>query len=377
MNIPPQVPAPDNTPIPTPRHPAVPHVFKLGLDVDLHTVVTAIQCGHGAIAPAQKFTRARLAAWVRAQVAAGHQVHTVYESCGFGYTLHEELTAAGAHSLVTTPMNLSPDRRRKNDRLDARELCIRLGRHLDGLPRELRPIRIPTRPEQQRRELGRQRECWKREVRRLENHGRALRIEHEHETLPANWAGPRKWKQLAPQCSDFVRAQLEPVAAGIRECKVHLDALTAQIEARVATEKIPKGLGALSLALLDGEVCDWGRFRHRKAVGSYTGCCPSEHSSGGVQRFGHIDRHGNKHVRVLLVEAVWRFLKWQPGWHARLKYLQRLLHGASLKKKIAVALARQLAIDLWRWRTGRATAAELGWILNDPATAAPAPANAH
>jgi hypothetical protein len=38
-------------------------------------------------------------------------------------------------------------------------------------------------------------------------------------------------------------------------------------------------------------------------------------------------------------------------------------HGASLKKKMAVALARQLAIDLWRWRTGRATAAELGWTL--------------
>jgi len=26
-------------------------------------------------------------------------------------------------------------------------------------------------------------------------------------------------------------------------------------------------------------------------------------------------------------------------------------------------LARQLAIDLWRWRTGRCTAAELGWEL--------------
>ena len=27
-----------------------------------------------------------------------------------------------------------------------------------------------------------------------------------------------------------------------------------------------------------------------------------------------------------------------------------------------VALARQLAIDLWRWRTGRCTMADLGWI---------------
>jgi hypothetical protein len=64
-----------------------------------------------------------------------------------------------------------------------------------------------------------------------------------------------------------------------------------------------------------------------------------------------------------LVEAVWRLLKWQPTWHGRQKWLAKLKHGASLKKKSAVALARQLAIDLWRWRTGRATAAELGWML--------------
>jgi transposase len=260
-------------------------------------------------------------------------------------------------------MRLNLERRRKNDRMDARELCVRLARYLDGHRDELKPIRIPSRAEQQRRELGRQREFWKRELRRLENHGRALRIEHEHETLSAGWAGPRKWKRIEPQCSQFVRAQLEPVVEQIRAAKTQMDRLTREIEALVAGKKIPLGLGALTVSLLDGEVCDWKRFRHRKAVGSYTGCCPSEHSSGGVQRFGAIDRHGNKHVRVLLVEAVWRLLRWQPNWHARQKYLEKLRVGASLKKKMAVALARQLAIDLWRWRSGRATAAELGWTL--------------
>jgi transposase len=351
---------------------AVRHVFTLGLDVDLRFVVTAIQCDQGVIPPARKYTRTQLVAWVKAQVLAGHEVRTVYECCGFGYTLHEQLTAAGAHSLLTTPMRLSLDRRRKNDRLDARELCVRLSRYHAGQRHELRPIRLPSRQEVERRELGRQREFWKREVRRMENHGRALRIEHEHETLPGGWAGPRKWKALAKECSDFVRQQLEPVAQEIRNCKAHLDRLTQELEALVAQEKIPHGLGALTVALLDGEVCDWQRFQHRKAVGSYTGCCPSEHSSGGVQRFGGIDRHGNARVRTLLVEAVWRLLKWQPGWHARQKWLAKLQHGASLKKKSAVALARQLAIDLWRWRTGRATAAELGWILKPGAAEAPA-----
>jgi transposase len=341
--------------------------LRLGLDVDLHFAVTAVQCDRGTVAVAQKWSREGLIAWVKQQTAAGHEVHTVYEACGFGYTLHHQLTAAGAHSIVTTPMRLSPERRRKNDRLDARQLCVRLCRHLDGHAHELNPIRIPTLEEQQRRELGRQREFWKRELRRWENHGRALRIEFEHLSLPAGWAGPRKWKQIAPACTEFVRGQLEPVVAQIRACQLQMRQLTDQIELRVSGERLPKGLGALSISLLDGEVCDWKRFRHRKAIGSYTGCCPSEHSSGGVQRFGHIDRHGNKHVRTLLVEAVWRLLQWQPGWHARLKYLQKLKHGAWLKKKIAVALARQLAIDLWRWRTGRATAAELGWELNDAA----------
>jgi transposase len=158
-----------------------------------------------------------------------------------------------------------------------------------------------------------------------------------------------------------VRSQLEPVVVQIRAVKLQLDRLTGEIAALVAEEKIPIGLGALTVSLLEGEVCDWGRFMTRKAVASYTGCCPSEHSSGGVQRFGSIDRHGNKHVRTLLVEAVWRLLKWQPNWHARRKYLAKLKVGASLKKKMAVALARQLAIDLWRWRTGRASAAELGF----------------
>ena len=93
---------------------AVRHVFTLGLDVDLRFVVTAIQCDQGVIPLARKLTRGQLVAWVKEKVLAGHVVHTVYECCGFGYTLHEQLTAAGAHSLLTTPMRLSLDRRRKN-----------------------------------------------------------------------------------------------------------------------------------------------------------------------------------------------------------------------------------------------------------------------
>jgi transposase len=151
--------------------PAGPVVWKLGLDIELRQVAVAIQCGRGVIGPAAKWSREQLIEWVKEKRTRGEAIYTVYESCGFGYTLHEQLCAAGARSLVTTPMCLNLQRRRKNDRMDARELWVRLSRDLDRQQEELRPIRIPSRAEQQRRELGRQREFWKREVRRLENHG--------------------------------------------------------------------------------------------------------------------------------------------------------------------------------------------------------------
>lgn len=335
-------------------------LLKLGLDVDLQQITVTVQCDHQHPQPAQSFTVVRLIQWVREQVAAGHRVCTVYESCGFGYTLHHQLVAAGARSLVISPVRLHTERRRKNDRLDARALCLRLSRYLDGQKDELPTIRIPTVAEQQRRELGRQRQFWHKQVRQLENHGRALRLEHELKTLPAGWAGPRKWQRLLPELSDFLRPHLEPLRAQIASAKVQLARLSDQIESLVTEAPLPKGLGRLTLSLLDGEVCDWHRFKHRKAPGSYTGCCPSEHTSGTNVRQGSIDRHGNKHVRVLLVEAVWRLLRYQPLWHARTKFIQRMTTANALKKKTVVALARQLAVDLWRWRTGRCSLAQLG-----------------
>jgi transposase len=137
--------------------------------------------------------------------------------------------------------------------------------------------------------------------------------------------------------------------------------LEAELIARVKEQPRPKGLGEITLVTLDGEVCDWHRFHNRKQIGSYTGCCPGEHSSGGKRRVGSIDRMGNGRVRAMLVEAVWRFLMWQPQWKAAAKMKTKLAAGTAMKKKTVIALARQLAVDLWRWRTGRCTMEDLGW----------------
>ena len=45
------------------------------------------------------------------------------------------------------------------------------------------------------------------------------------------------------------------------------------------------------------------------------------------------------------------------------KLIARMTAGTALRKKTVVALARQLAVDLWRRLTGRTSLAELG-LLN-------------
>ncbi|MFM1918629.1 MAG: hypothetical protein RLZZ303_263 [Candidatus Hydrogenedentota bacterium] len=353
-------PQPTHQPLPRPvMDPAKP-MLKLGLDVHLDFTVAVVQHDHANPKAPRKFTRQELVAYVQQKVAEGFQVFCVQESCGFGFTLHRELVAAGAQSFLITPIALNG--KRKNDKLDARALCLRLSRWLDGNRDELAPIRIPSEAEQRRREGTRRRKFLGRLIRMLGNRGHGQVAEYAHVPLPGRWWGARNWKKLQTSLDPWLRERLEQLRQVILELEAQLEILEAELVARVKDQVRPKGLGEISLVTLDGEVCDWHRFNNRKQIGSYTGCCPGEHSTGGVQRFTGIDRMGNGKVRTILVEAVWRFLKWQPGWKAALRMKNRLREGAAIRKKTVVALARQLAIDLWRWRTGRCTLADLGWI---------------
>ena len=334
--------------------------LQLGLDVHLESITVVSQRGNTSAQPPRQFTPDQLIEQVRKWAAQGLQVFCVQESCGFGFVLHRQLVSAGAQSFLITPMALNG--KRKTDKLDARALCLRLSRYLDGNRDELAPIRIPTEAEQRRREVARRRQFLQREVRCLANRGHGQVAEYCHQSLPSRWWGPRLWKKLSTKLDAWLLGVLEKLRDLILALEIQLKALEAELLQRLQGQERPKGLGELTLVTLDGEICDWARFHNRKQVGSYTGCCPGEHSSGGKRRVGAIDRMGNGRVRALLVEAVWRFLKWQPNWKAAQRMKLKLADGQAMRKKTIIALARQLAIDLWRWRTGRCTLADLGLL---------------
>jgi hypothetical protein len=57
-------------------------------------------------------------------------------------------------------------------------------------------------------------------------------------------------------------------------------------------------------------------------------------------------------------------MRWQPD-SPPLQKLRRSVSGRA-KRRLALAAARRLAIDLWRLATGRATAQDLGLQLPPP-----------
>jgi len=105
-------------------------------------------------------------------------------------------------------------------------------------------------------------------------------------------------------------------------------------------------LTALAFVLIIG---DPFRFARGKQIGSYVGLVPSENSSAGRQRLGHISKQGNKLLRFLLVEAAQVAVRFDPDWR------RRYLHLAMRRdRRIAkVAMGRKLAVRLfWMWRKG-------------------------
>jgi transposase len=139
------------------------------------------------------------------------------------------------------------------------------------------------------------------------------------------------------------------------------EAATARLEAAATAQ--PRGVGALTSQVLEREILDWGRFKNRRQVASLTGMCPGVRASGNKSYSGAITKHGNRRIRVALIELAWRCARFQPDYPPLKRRREVLLSSkasAGARKKAIVAVGRHLVIDLWRINTGKATAAKLG-----------------
>jgi len=339
--------------------------IKLGLDVHADTIVVVRILDHSAPQPAQKFTPAKFKEWIKTQLSLATTVHSCYEAGPFGYGLHRYLLELGIQNVVVQPVCLDELHKGVNhDKSDAKELAMRLDRYVSGNTHALAQVRVPTPEQEQKRAASRQREQIKRAVHRMAAQGRGLLLTQGHRETKAWWQG-RRWEQLQTQLPPWLVEQLEVFRRLLGTLTAELKTATVQLEA-VAPGLLPKGLGGLTYETVEREVCCWDRFTNRRQIGSYTGLCGGISASGQSQRLLSITKHGNVRLRTALVELAWRMVLWQPGCKLVKRWWPVLGNPRATRaarKKAVVAMARQLAVDLWRWRTGKATPEDLGWIM--------------
>jgi transposase len=337
--------------------------IKLGIDVHQEFYVVVLQEGGGNPKPAQRFKKETFLNWAAQlkQKNGGAELHAVYEACGFGFALQRSLTALGIECHVVCPQKLDERNKRvKTDGLDAKALCLKLDRFVEGNREALALVRVPTEEEEQVRAIHRQREQLVKARKQLEAQGRSLMVNHGLEPVPRWWKRRTFAALCVPEWMQQLLSNSQPILLGLEE---KIRALTVQLQAAAAPEQ-PHGLGRMTSVVIDREIGNWDRFKNRRQVGSYTGLCPGEYSSGKTRLQSCVTKHGNPRLRAALVELAWRLVRFQPNYRPVVKWRQVLAKGAAAtgaaRKKAIVAVARQLAVDLWRIRTRRLRPEQLG-----------------
>jgi transposase len=336
-------------------------VIKLGIDVHQDFYVVVMQEGGSNPKPAQRFQKEALLRWAAKLKQSGAEMHAVYEACGFGFGLQRQLNALGIQCYVVCPQKLDEHNRRvKTDGLDAKALCLKLDRFVQGNRAALALVRVPSEEEEQLRAIHRQREQLVKARKQLEAQGRSLMVNHGIEPVKSWWKKRTFAALQVPQWMKELLSNSQPILLALQE---KIAALTVQLQGAAGPEQ-PRGLGMMTSVVIDREVGSWNRFVNRRQVGSYTGLCPGEYSSGKSRLQSCVTKHGNPRLRAALVELAWRLVRFQPNYKPVVKWRQTLCKGAlatgAARKKAIVAVARQLAVDLWRVRTGRVQQETLG-----------------
>jgi transposase len=110
------------------------------------------------------------------------------------------------------------------------------------------------------------------------------------------------------------------------------------------------GIGLIGAWVLASEIFGWRQFRNRREVGAVLGLTPTPYSSGQDEREQGISKAGNRRARSMLVELAWLWLRYQPNSALSHWFMTRFSGGGKRMRRIGiVALARRLAIALWRY----------------------------
>jgi transposase len=339
-------------------------ILKLGLDLHYRQVTVGMQEDGSLVRAVGKMGYREFFKWGKKKLAEGWRIYSCYEAGASGYWLHRELIKLGIKNLVVVPKAMGQGgKKQKTDRRDSCQLTDDLDRYLRGNPKAFSVVGVPSEEQEEKRALIRYHLQIMEDRGRCEARGKGLLCAQGIEVRGSWWQEPA-WHQVKqdPSLKEWMREQLEGWRGKVLSLDQEQSALRKRIEA-LAPVCLPKGVGRYSWAVLEYEMKGWARFGNRGNVSSYTGLCPGVHQSDGRGKEGSINRCGNRVVRWILIEMVWRLLRWQRHYPPIRKLVEGIVRSKRAKKRLVVMAARRLAIDLWRLATGQTTAEKLGLVM--------------
>jgi transposase len=290
-----------------------------------------------------------------------------YEAGYDGFWLARFLEQRGIECLVMEPASLQVNRRArrvKTDRIDVENILHTLIAWCRGERHVCSMVVIPSAEEEDLRRTHRERDRLVRERTAHINRIKGLLFAQGIRGINVK----SRYKTLAP--ADLVTGDGRPLPKRLgREITREIQRLALVQEQLVeveherdlaptpcaATERKRhdllrlNGIGPTFSAILAREVY-YRRFANRRQVASYIGLAPSPYDSGDGRRSQGISKAGNSLVRYTLIQAAWLWIRHQPNsaltqwFHHRTKG-----QGKRVRCIMIVALARKLAIALWRY----------------------------
>jgi transposase len=185
------------------------------------------------------------------------------------------------------------------------------------------------------------------------------RVQHALQSLALSHElrlGRRLWSQCGEQA--LATLPLAPHTAQRRNTLQRLQqrlskqitALDERVQQQARQRRLARllmthpGVGPVTALATEVFLGDAQRFPSGKALASYVGMIPSEHSSGGRrQRLGALSKQGNPFLRFLWVEATLHAVRKDPA--LRRFYRRKLIQKGLGKARVAAA--RKLGIRLW------------------------------
>ena len=275
------------------------------------------------------------------------------EACGSAHYWARELRTLGHEVRLIAPQFVKPYvKSDKNDANDAEAICEAASRP------NMRYVEVKSAEQQAGQAVHRIRSRLIRARTALLNEIRGLLGEFGLIAERGGAAATRRLIQTAQEdAENGLPGQMRELLSGLQdeldEHDAHLSRLDntiqmqAREDARVKRLLEVEGVGPISATAIVSAVGDARQFSSARQFSAWLGLVPRQHSSGGKERLGSINKRGDTYLRTLLIHGSRAVLRHCQGKEDRRSvWLQKLLCRRNINVA-TVALANKNARIIW------------------------------